>query len=263
MLEEHTLFGKWDKVQIAIERLKTFEPIEGYYLAFSGGKDSCVLKDIAIRAGVKFTCHYSVTAIDPPDLIRFIKQYHKGTKFERKSPNMLHRMIVKGYPTRQVRWCCEYLKEKAGSGRTVLTGIRWAESPRRKLRKMVEGCMTDKSKRFIHPIIDWTDEDVWEYHRRYGLPYCKLYDEGWIRLGCLMCPMVENDKRANEAARYPQYARVFRIFFRRMHARMVDRDREHYKNFKDGDELFNWWLYEMGKNKKKEDSSQMSLFDCG
>jgi len=32
-----------DKVQMAIERLRTFEPPEGYYVAFSGGKDSqCV-----------------------------------------------------------------------------------------------------------------------------------------------------------------------------------------------------------------------------
>ena len=42
-LLEETLFGSHDKVAIAIQRLKTFEPPEGYYLAFSGGKDSqCV-----------------------------------------------------------------------------------------------------------------------------------------------------------------------------------------------------------------------------
>lgn len=36
------MFGnKQDKVEVAIKRLKTFEPCEGYYVADSGGKDSC------------------------------------------------------------------------------------------------------------------------------------------------------------------------------------------------------------------------------
>lgn len=45
-LVEYDLFGqKRDKVQTAINRLKTFEPEEGYYVADSGGKDStCVVK---------------------------------------------------------------------------------------------------------------------------------------------------------------------------------------------------------------------------
>ena len=34
------LFEKRDKVELAIMRLREFEPPEGYYLAFSGGKDS-------------------------------------------------------------------------------------------------------------------------------------------------------------------------------------------------------------------------------
>lgn len=40
------MFGnKQDKVEVAIKRLKTFEPCEGYYVADSGGKDSCAAKD--------------------------------------------------------------------------------------------------------------------------------------------------------------------------------------------------------------------------
>ena len=51
MLYETTLFDTIDKPAIAIERLQAFEPPEGYILAFSGGKDNCVIKDLAIRAG--------------------------------------------------------------------------------------------------------------------------------------------------------------------------------------------------------------------
>ena len=44
MLRQIDLMGNTlDKVQTAIDRLRAFEPNEGYYLAFSGGKDSVVI----------------------------------------------------------------------------------------------------------------------------------------------------------------------------------------------------------------------------
>ncbi|GAH60807.1 unnamed protein product, partial [marine sediment metagenome] len=54
------------KVEEAIEFLQENEPVEGYYLAFSGGKDSVVIYDLAEKAGVKFDAHYCVSPIDPP-----------------------------------------------------------------------------------------------------------------------------------------------------------------------------------------------------
>lgn len=71
-----------NKVETAIERLKTFEPPEGYYLAFSGGKDSVVIKGLADMAGVKYDAHYNLTTVDPPELVQFIKEYHKDVSVE-------------------------------------------------------------------------------------------------------------------------------------------------------------------------------------
>lgn len=81
---ERDLFGqKHDKVETAIKRFKTFEPAEGYYLADSGGKDSTVVRALAQMAGVRFDSHYNATTIDPPALVRFIREKHPETIFER------------------------------------------------------------------------------------------------------------------------------------------------------------------------------------
>ena len=77
-LVEETLFGTQDKVQIAIERLRAFEPSEGYYVAFSGGKDSQVVYHLCKEAGVKFDAHYNHTTVDPPEVIYFRRKILPG-----------------------------------------------------------------------------------------------------------------------------------------------------------------------------------------
>jgi phosphoadenosine phosphosulfate reductase len=176
-LVEQTLFGRVDKVQIAIDRIKCFEPPEGYYVAFSGGKDSVVILDLVKRSGVKYDAHYNITGIDPPELYYFIRDQHP--EVQRHRPEMtMWALIVKKMmpPTRLVRYCCEYLKERGGKGRVVVTGIRWAESNRRSKRKMNEACFRDARTHYLNPIIDWSDEDVWMYIRGNNVKYCSLYD---------------------------------------------------------------------------------------
>ena len=74
-----------EKVKLSIDRLKFYEGLqhsESYYLAFSGGKDSCVTKWLMDMAGVKYDAHYRVTSVDPPELVQFIKEKHKDVEFE-------------------------------------------------------------------------------------------------------------------------------------------------------------------------------------
>ena len=70
------------KLDIAIQRLKSFEPPEGYFLAFSGGKDSQCIYHLAKMAGVKFEAHYRVTSVDPPELIYFIREHYPDVIFD-------------------------------------------------------------------------------------------------------------------------------------------------------------------------------------
>ena len=110
-----------DKVEIAVKRLKAFEPPEGYYVAFSGGKDSQCVYHLCKMAGVKFDAHYAVTSVDPPELVRFIKTNYQDVKFERQhypdgKPITMWSLIAEHTlpPTRKVRYCCASLKEPGG-----------------------------------------------------------------------------------------------------------------------------------------------------
>ena len=132
-------FNGIDKVEKAIRRLQLYEPPEGYYLCFSGGKDSVVIKALADMAGVKYDAHYSISSVDPPELVRFIKDHHPDVIFDRPRDNNGNAVSMWSLiptktmpPTRIVRYCCKALKEQGGAGRLKITGVRWDESVRRK-----------------------------------------------------------------------------------------------------------------------------------
>ena len=138
MIHQLDLYGH-DKVEKAIMRLQTYEPPEGYYLCFSGGKDSCVIKALADMAGVKYDAHYNVVSVDPPELVRFIKDVHPDVEFTYQTDKDGNRITMWNLiprksmpPTRMVRYCCAALKESGGNGRLKVTGVRWDESSRRK-----------------------------------------------------------------------------------------------------------------------------------
>ena len=137
MIHQLNIYGK-DKIQVAIDRLQSFEPPEGYYLAFSGGKDSVVIKALADMAKVKYDAHYNLTSVDPPELVQFIKTFNdvqidKPRDKNGKQITMWNLIPPKKMPpTRIARYCCQYLKEAGGTGRLTITGVRWAESANRR-----------------------------------------------------------------------------------------------------------------------------------
>lgn len=257
MLKEQTLFGLEDKVADSIQLLRDLEPEEGYYLAFSGGKDSVCIKHVADMAEVKYDAHYSVTTIDPPELIYFIRDFYPSVMWDYPEEAFLHRLVKKGFPQRQRRWCCEYYKESGGSGRRVVTGIRRAESNKRAGRKAVEFCYRDKTKQYINPIISWTDNDVWEYINHNNLDYCTLYDEEWKRIGCLFCPMA-GKHRVAEAKKYPGYTKQFIKAFNRLWEKTKSDGRTSVDRWSSGEEMFWWWLKE---DRKYEDPDQTVMFE--
>lgn len=198
------------KMEYSIELLRKAERIalsydgeDGFYLAFSGGKDSQALYHIAELAGVKFRAHMSQTSVDPPDVIRFVKRNYPEVELIAPRKSIYAVAVEKQIlPTMRVRWCCAEYKEGAGAGKATLIGIRHEESSRRAARKEVEissrkysgtlegldeyqaaqkkkrakgtnitnaegestaGCIHGKESLLISPIIHWTERNVWEF----------------------------------------------------------------------------------------------------
>lgn len=76
-------------------------------------------------------------------------------------------------------------------------------------RQMVEQCYA-KKKTTINPIVDWEDEDVWEFLNDVAkVPHCELYDEGFTRLGCVMCPLSGRNQMLKDAERWPRYKELY------------------------------------------------------
>lgn len=108
-----------------------------------------------------------------------------------------------------------------------------------------------KGKTCISPIIDWTDNDVWEFLKSNNIPYCGLYDKGFNRLGCVGCPLSSNQEK--EFKIYPRYKTNYIRAFNRMLANM-DLNKCDWKT---GEDVMEWWL---GKNKEKPLENQCSMF---
>lgn len=137
-----------------------YDPDDGYFLAFSGGKDSQVLYHIAQLAGVKFKAHFSPTTVDPPQLIKFIHRNYKDVEFEKVDKSMYQVAKEMGMvPTMKLRWCCAKFKETAGAGKVTLTGVRHAESVKRAQRKEVE-VSGHKFAGNIEEFFDWSEEKI-------------------------------------------------------------------------------------------------------
>lgn len=133
MLHSVELLQKAEKIAL------NYDAENGYYLAFSGGKDSQALFHMTHLAGVKFRGHMNLTSVDPPEVIRFVKRNYPEVELI-KPKKSIFQIAIKNQilPTMRVRWCCAEYKETSGAGKVTLIGVRKAESTRRAKRNEVE-----------------------------------------------------------------------------------------------------------------------------
>lgn len=256
VLDTNLLGESQDTRSIAI--LREFEPADGYWFANSFGKDSTVVRDLLQRSGVRYEAHHGLTTIDPPELIQFGKREHQETIIDKPRFSFWEHVVGGGgrhggLPLRQARWCCEEFKECWGVGRRVVTGVRAAESSSRSKRGMVEICMKPGfGKQYVKPIFFWSTDEVWEYIRRRDLPYCSLYDEGWHRLGCVMCPF---ESRMDDARK--KWPKMFDGLLRAIRRR-YPKSRGMQK-FGSPEAVMEFWLSR--PDKRNQESDEQMAFD--
>lgn len=267
-----------------------YNPTDGYYLAFSGGKDSQCLYHVAQLAGVRFKAHFSPTSVDPPQLIRFIKRNYPDVQFKRIERSIFDEAVkLQILPTMKVRWCCSVFKETSGAGNVTLIGIRHAESSRRAKRNEMEisrhkfsgnfeefgewqkeqiakkyknlnhdqfsidketevKCIGGKDSILVSPIIDWTDRDVWDFLNGMDIEHCELYDAGYKRIGCILCPMSSRKEKVRDIHDFPHVKEkwiqsIMAIGFRKasdfgrfMKEHGEDKERQI------AEAIFDWWI---------------------
>jgi phosphoadenosine phosphosulfate reductase len=108
---------------------------------------------------------------------------------------------------------------------------------------MVE--MGKAGKRFIHPIIDWSVADVWEYLAIHNIPHCCLYDEGFSRIGCVMCPMGGPKQMSRDMERWPKIAAAYK--------RAIEKGyRGQFPEMPTAQHVWEWWITGKGKTGEPE-----------
>ena len=194
-------------VKDSLQFLREHEPEGGYFLGFSGGKDSIVTLKLAKMAGVKFIAGYNFTGIDHPEVVRMIRRDYPEVRVLTPRHTFWSLLRKNPPPRFRMRWCCQYLKESETMGyKHLIMGIRAEESGARAKRGRIN---TYKGKTTFKPIFHWPEWAVWEFIERLGLPYPSLYDEGFQRVGCIVCPALcgasagQRKRRALYQKKYP------------------------------------------------------------
>jgi phosphoadenosine phosphosulfate reductase len=118
---------------------------------------------------------------------------------------------------------------------------------------MVEFCTKANGKKFLHPIIDWSVDEVWQYIHQNKMPYCSLYDEGFKRIGCVLCPMETPRQTQIELERFPKIARAWRLALEDYY----NLGRESVHRWSSAEEMWQWWLSRKGQSKN---DGQCSMF---
>lgn len=279
-----------DKEQKAILRLREAARMsqqlyeKPLLLTYSGGKDSDVELGLALKSGIDFEVVHSHTTADMPETVYHVRKKFRelelrGIKcdiaypiYNRKPVSMWTLIPQKRLPpTHLMRYCCSVLKETAGKGRFIATGVRRAESRNRsdresfeilgknksdavrlpdevfmddngEQRRLFETCKL-KSKRTVNPIIDWTDNDVWDYIGSENIMVNPKYCDGYSRIGCVGCPLAAKKVRWRNFADYPIYQKNYiRAFGRMLQARKAAGLLEPKQGWKTGTDVFNWWI---------------------
>lgn len=186
-----------------LQQVQKAHPDEVIEIAYSGGKDSDVILQLAKEAGIRYEAIYKNTTIDPPGTIRHAQEM--GATIIRPKRTFGELIQSNGLPTRFSRFCCKELKEYKVRDVAVM-GVRRSESVKRASRySEPTECRFYGNKKThveaIYPILEWTDEDVATFIADRKIKCAPIYYDAECvfhverRLGCMCCPLQSKKQR--------------------------------------------------------------------
>lgn len=209
------------KIDQAIRFLKAYDnadsPVE---IAYSGGKDSDVILQLAKESGIHYRAIYRNTTIDPPGTLQHVKEM--GVEIRQPKQTFFQLVENRGYPSRFVRFCCAELKEYKILNKCVI-GVRKEESRQRKERyQEPTRCMyygkaktPENHVEAIYPILEWTIQDVADFLTDRKIKCAPIYydKDGQFhperRLGCIACPLAYKTKRIEDFVKHPSILKAY------------------------------------------------------
>jgi 3'-phosphoadenosine 5'-phosphosulfate sulfotransferase (PAPS reductase)/FAD synthetase len=129
-----------------------------------------------------------------------------GAKFPKKYEHLVNA------PFKFSNECCHVMKiatmnkYKRETGRKPVIAIMAAESFQRTIAYIRRGCNVYEGYNVASmPIFFWNEKDIWDYIKKYNVPYCKIYDMGYKRTGCIFCMFgILNEKEPNRFQKMKQ-----------------------------------------------------------
>ncbi|SFO76258.1 phosphoadenosine phosphosulfate reductase [Acidaminococcus fermentans] len=222
-----------DEAHNFIKRAAAKFPEENIVLSFSGGKDSTVTADLAIKAlsNPSLVHIFGNTTLEFPLTVRYAERYrrnHPQAIFKIAKNNeqvFLDVCSDIGPPARMMRWCCSMFKtgpitrviNALYRNQQILTfyGIRKSESVARSKYNRIEDdaeSIKIQQQTVASPIFFWKDMDIWLYILSEGIDFNEAYRLGYDRVGCWCCP--NNNQRAQFLSRIymPEASKKWREF---------------------------------------------------
>ncbi|MBD3405902.1 MAG: phosphoadenosine phosphosulfate reductase family protein [Candidatus Lokiarchaeota archaeon] len=171
-------------------------------VGFSGGKDSLVTYLLVEHALKKSPpLFFMDTGLELPETIQYINDFasrHNTTIVGQDVGNRFWSSVdVFGPPARDFRWCCKVLKlgpaakaisEEMGGNTVSFMGQRKLESFQRSIEPRVTSNPWVPGQTSANPIQRWNALEVWLYIFREQEPFNMLYNKGYHRMGCYLCP---------------------------------------------------------------------------
>lgn len=124
------------------------------------------------------------------------------------------------FPSTKARFCSEQLKHipidsfirgLMDDYSTIISwqGVRADESENRRnlpMRDVEYGSWEPEPSGWLiyRPIIKWTAQDVFDFHRKHGMKWNPLYEQGMGRVGCMPCIHARKNELRNIALRFPK-----------------------------------------------------------